>query len=161
MVRINNAATYIVNTYNTDIREDIGARHQRHEFDEVVTRKHFITRQDCRNAYRKTRDFTNHRHANDAVSVDRIVQELQLESPSPIMAYKPQGVIKSEYPLLQESNFFLGLMTAFQADVFRNFATLGCVDSTHKTTQYGYKLITLVVADEYRNGNNQFISVHE
>ena len=86
--------------------------------------------------------------------MDRIVQELQLESPSPIIAYKPQGVIKSEYPLLQESNFFLGLMTAFQADVFRNFATLGCVDSTHKTTQYGYKLITLVVADDYRNGND-------
>ena len=76
------------------------------------------------------------------MSVDRIVQELQLESPSPIMAYKPQGVIKSEYPLLQENNFFLGLMTAFQADVFRNFAILGCVDSTHKTTQYGHKLIS-------------------
>ena len=70
--------------------------------------------------------------------MDRIVQELQLESPSPIIAYKPQGVIKSEYPLLQESNFFLGLMTAFQAHVLRNFTTLGCVDSTHKTTQYGY-----------------------
>ena len=49
--------TYIATIYNTDIREDIGARHQRHEFDEVVTRKHFITRQDCRNAYRKTRDY--------------------------------------------------------------------------------------------------------
>ena len=61
-----------------------GVRHQGHEFDEVITRKHL---QDCRNACRKTHDFTNHRHANDAVSVDRIVQELQLESASPIIVY--------------------------------------------------------------------------
>ena len=40
---------------------------------------------------RKTRDFTNHQHAIDATSVDRIVRELQLESTSPIIAYKPQG----------------------------------------------------------------------
>ena len=43
-------------------------------------------------------------------------------------------------------------MTPFQADLFRDFGSLGCVDSTHKTNEYGYKLITLVVADEYRNG---------
>ena len=148
--------TNCIHAYNTDIREDIGTRHQRHEFDEVVTRKHFITQQDCRNACRKTCDFTNHRHANDAISVDRIVRELQSESPSPVIAYKLQGVIKSEHSLLEESNFFLGLITGFQAEVFRNFSAIGCVDSTHKTTQYGYKLITLVVPDEYRNGNDQF-----
>lgn len=87
------------------------------------------------------------------MSVDRIVQELQLEDPSPIVAYKPQGVLKADYPLLQESNFLLVLMTLFQADVFQNFSMLSCIDSTHKTTQYGFKLITLVVADEFRNGN--------
>ena len=140
------------NIHNLDIREDIGARHRRQEFEDVVTRKHFITRQDCRNASRKTCDFTNHRHTNDAMSVDRIVQELQLEDPSPIVAYKPQGVLNADYPLLQESNFLLVLMTPFQADVFQNFSMLGCIDSTHKTTQYGFKLITLVVADEFRNG---------
>jgi len=78
----------------------------------------------------------------------------QLEDPSPIIAYKPQGVLKAEYPLLQESSFLLVLMTPFQVDVFRNFSMLSCLDSTHKTTQYGFKLITLVVPDEFRNGNN-------
>ncbi|XP_065903839.1 uncharacterized protein [Dysidea avara] len=135
-----------------DIQEDIGSRHLRQDFDEVVARKHLIKRQDCRNAIRKTRDFTNHRHTNDAISVDRIVKELQLESPSSIIAYKPQGIVKADYPSLQESSFFLALMTSFQADMFKEFSTLGCVDSKHKTTQYGYKLITLVVADEFRNG---------
>ena len=142
-----------------DIREEIGERHQRNEFDKVVSRKHFITRQDCRNVCIKIRDFTNHRHTNDAVSVDRIVQELQLENPSPVIAYKPQGVLKEEYSLLRESNFLLVLMTPFQADLFRDFGSLGCVDSTHKTTEYGYKLITLVVADEYRNGNKNLLHV--
>jgi len=84
--------------------------------------------------------------------VDRIVKELQLESPSPIIAYKPQGILKPDYPSLRESSFFLALMTSFQADLFKEFAMIGFVDSTHKTTQYGYKLITLVVADEFRNG---------
>lgn len=142
---------------NLDIREEIGERHQRTEFDELVSRKHFITRQDCRNACHKIRDFTNHRHNNDAISVDRIVQELQLENPSPIIAYKPPGILKEEYALLRESNFLVVLMTPFQADLFRSFCSLACVDSTHKTNEYGYKLITLVVADEYRNGNKSFV----
>ena len=112
-----------------------------------------MTRQDCGNACCKICDFTNHRHINDAISVDRIVKELQLENPSPVIAYKSQGVVKEEYSFLRESNFLLELMTPFQADLFEEFGVLGCVDSTHKTNKYGYKLITLVVADEYRNGN--------
>ena len=58
-------------------------------FDQMATRRHFITRQDCRNACRKIRDFTNHRHDNDAVSVDQIVKELELEDPSLVVGYKP------------------------------------------------------------------------
>ena len=76
---------------NSDIREEIGERHHRNEFDEVVSRKHFTTRQDCCNACLKIRDLTNLRHGNDAVSVDRIVQELQLENPSAVIAYKLKG----------------------------------------------------------------------
>ena len=69
------------------MREEIGERHQRNEFDKVVSRKHFITRQDCHNACRKTHDFINYRHTNDAVLVVRIVQELQSEDPSSVIAY--------------------------------------------------------------------------
>ena len=83
------------------------------------------------------------------MSVDRIVQ---LENPSAVIAYKPQGVLKEEYSLLKESNFLLVSVTPFQANLFRDFGSLGCVDSMHKTNEYGYNLITLVVADEYRNG---------
>jgi len=43
----------------------------------------------------------------DAVSVERIAKEPQLESPSPIIAYMPQGTVKTDYPSLQECSFFL------------------------------------------------------
>ena len=142
----------IHSTFNTDVREGLGGRQHRHAFGQVATRRHFVTRQDCRNICRKTRDFTNHRHDNDALSVDRIVKELQLEDPSPVIAYKPQGITNEQYPLLREDKFLLVLMTGFQARLFERFATLGCVDATHKTNEYGYKLITLMVADEFRNG---------
>ena len=123
-------------------------------FDQMATRRHFVTRQDCRNACRKIRDFTNHRHDNDAVSVDRIVNELELEDPSPVIGYKPRGIKDERYPLLTEENFLLILMTEFQVTLFKKFSTFACVDSTHKTNEYGYKLISMVVADEFHNGKN-------
>ena len=141
----------------TDIRADLGQRHQRNTFDERATRKHFITRQDCRNACRKVRDFTNHLHANDAISVDRVVKQLQLEDSSPVIAYKPRGITSEKHPLLTDDNFLLVLMTDFQATMFQKFSTLVCVDSTHKTNEYGYKLISIVVTDEFKNG---MLSVH-
>jgi hypothetical protein len=131
----------------------IGSRHQRQAFDQVASRRHFITRQDCRNACRKIRDFANHRHKNDALSVDRIVCELQMENPSPVIAYKVCGRKDEKHLLLKEENFLLVLMTGFQADMFAKFSTLSCIDSTHKTNEYGYKLIMLLVIDEFRKGS--------
>ena len=90
-------------------------------------------------------DFSNHRHKNDALSVDRIVSELKTEEPCPVIAYKPCGKKDENYPLLREENFLIVLMTDFQADMFSQFSTMSCVDSTHKTNEYGYKLITLLV----------------
>jgi len=43
------------------------------------------------------------------------------------------------------------MMTDFQATMFRKFPELVCVDSTHKTNEYGYKLVTVLVADEFKN----------
>ena len=148
-VKILTSAFY---NYDTDIRADIGGRHQRHNFEEMASRRHFVTRQDCHNACRKVRDFRNHRHVNDAVSVDRIVRELKLEKPCPVIAYKPLGSKDKKYPSLKDENFLLVLMTAFQANLFKKFSTFACVDSTHKTNEYGYKLISLLVVDEFRKG---------
>ena len=85
------------------------------------------------------------------------MKELQLENPSPVIGYKPRGMKDQRYPLLMEENFLLILMTEFQASVFGTFSTFACVDSTHKTNEYGYKLISMVVPDEFRNGKNHCI----
>ena len=101
---------------------------------------------------RKVNDFTNHWHGNDVISVDRIIEELLHEDVSPVIAYKALGVKNDTCPLLKEENFLLATMTEFQAALFTKFSDLLCVDSTHKANEYGYKLITTLVVDEFHNG---------
>ena len=67
-----------------------------------------------------------------------------------MIAYKPCGKKDENYPLLKDENFLIVLMTDFQAVMFSECSTMACADSTHKTNEYGYKLITLLVIDEFR-----------
>ena len=108
-----------------------------------------------RNICRKLREFTNHRHSEDAISVDRLVKELQEESPSPVLFYKAQNISIPEFPMLARESFLLVIMTNFQASIFEEFCDkIVCIDSTHKTNEYRFKLLTIVVPDEYRNGRS-------
>ena len=126
----------------TVIRGDLGSRTKREDFMKNASRRHFITRQDCRNVGRKLADFSKHRHTDDAISVDRLIRELNHESPSPIIAYKPQGISDTKYNLPNDS-FFLVIMSEFQAKLFRTFSEkVVCLDSTHRTNQYKHKLTT-------------------
>lgn len=78
---------------------------------------------------------------------------MRKEDPSPILAYKRQGYKHPSFPSLAEDSFVLVLMTDFQAKVFNEYADkIVCVDATHKTNEYKFKLITLLVVDEYRKG---------
>ena len=98
-------------------------------------------------------NFRQHRHQEDAISVDRIVKELNEEPQSPVLYYKPQGVVDPDHSTLVEDTFLLVIMTRFQASLFEAFSKrIVCLDSTHKTNQYKFKLLTVVVPDEYRNG---------
>ena len=102
-----------------------------------------------------------HRHNDDAVSVDRLVHELQQEEPSPIIAYKRQGVKSDVYPKLSADNFLLVIMTKFQAEMFKKHSgRVVSVDSTHKTNPYGFKLVTIVVPDEFKNGQFECAPAH-
>ena len=133
-----------------------------------VTRQQFVTRQNCRfenshyvihnnivstfyrNICRKLNNFSCHHHNEDTISIQRIVEELRLESPSPVLFYK--GKRDPEYMGLAEDTFLLVFMTSFQAGLFEMFSSkIVCLDSTHKTNQYQFKLIT-VVPDKYHNG---------
>ena len=88
----------ICSKYTTKIRADFSGRMQRKSFSEAGLHHHFVTRQDCRNACHKIRDFVNHHHKNDALSVDRIVSELKLEEHCPVIAYKPCEKKDEKYP---------------------------------------------------------------
>lgn len=88
------------------------------------------------------------------------MRELQQETPSPVLAYKPQGVVDDAIGLPGDT-FFLALMTDFQAKLLVDFAVkIVCLDSTHKTNQYKHKLITLMVVDEFHNGKLSLCCVY-
>ena len=89
----------------------MGSRGKQEEFSSCATRRHFITKQDWQNIGRKLNEFIKHCHTDDAVSVECLVQELQLQSPSPIIAYKPQETATAQYELPDDT--FLVIMTAF------------------------------------------------
>lgn len=64
-----------------------------------------------------------------------------------------QGTVDDTYEYLDKDSFLLVIMTAFQAQMFEMFShKVMCIDSTHKTNPYGFKLITIVVPDEFKNG---------
>ena len=134
-----------------DIRDHTGNRSSRGSFRESVKRKHLVTKQDCYNK-RKGIRWNSSRHAEDAVSVDLLVNELQSEDYDPILLYKPQGIDDSNKKIPQD-RFVLVIQTEFQRELYCQYAsTVVCIDSTHKTNVYDFKVVTLLVVDEYGEG---------
>ena len=147
-----NTATQIVHVI-TDIRSDVGHRSKRAEFQNESTRKHFMTRQDITNVRVKVKDLTVIRNREDAVSVDMFVNELQKEPYNPILLYKRQHDSNPSYSSLPKESFVFAMQTEFQKDCYQQYATkILCVDATHGTNAYGFKLITVMVADEFGQG---------
>lgn len=94
------------------------------------------------------------RHDDDATSVTMIVAELQQEPFNPVVMFKPQGSKDDSYPALHADSFVLVIQTQFQMELYQKFASskILCIDSTHGTNQYRFKLISIVVPDEYGKG---------
>ena len=79
--------------------------------------------------------------------------ELQQENFNPILMYKAQGELDLSFPSLSSDSFVLALQTEFQLELYTKFASsVLCVDSTHGTNAYNFKLITCIVADEFGQG---------
>ncbi len=132
------------------MRETVGDRTNRKEFDQAVSRKHFLAKSDIRNIRVKVDDRIIKCHEEDATSVTMMVAELRQESFNPILIFKPQG---EAYTDLQEECFVLVLQTEFQMELYRNYAsTIVCIDSTHGTNQYRFKLISAIVPDDQGKG---------
>lgn len=128
-------------------------RARRQDFNQCVSRKHYLTTQDIRNVKRSVLDGQVKRHENDATSVDILVHELQQEPHDPILIYKPQGTVMDEYPKLRKESFVLAVQTKFQMELYQKFSSrILCIDATHSTNAYRFKLISCVVPDEFNQG---------
>ena len=127
---------------------------RRDEFEQTVGRKHYLSRQDINNIKRNVHDNQVIRHQDDATSVSIRVAELQQEPFNPVLAYKPQGTSHSQFPSLPLESFILIIQTEFQMQLYRKYAhKILCIDSTHCTNAYRFKLISCLVQDEFGTGS--------
>ena len=123
-----------------------------------MKRKRLVSKQDCYNKRKKLSCNTS-RHADDAISVNILINELQNEDYNPILIYKPQGAPDPDVPF-SEDRFVFAIQTKFQQDMYQQYAsTVICIDSTHKTNVYDFKLITLMVIDEYGEGKLKYMYI--
>lgn len=140
------------------MRENVGHRVNRQDFDQTVSRKHFLSTQDIRNIKLSVQENQVKRHENDATSVDMIVQELEMEPFNPVLVYKRQGMVMPEYPTLGSDSFVLAIQTEFQMKLYREYSSkILCIDATHGTNAYRFKLITCIVVDQFNQGSNIII----
>ena len=124
-----------VSCHLTGIRGNLADQTNRDNFLREASRATFITRQDARNIIRTMDNALRCRHENDAISVERLVQELGQKV---IIGYKPQGVTKEALTKLTKASFLLVIRTDFQAQMYEKHISsrIVCVDSTHKTNPY-------------------------
>ena len=93
------------------------------------------------------------RHANDATSVNMIVKELRAEPYDAVLLFKPQHSSSAEFAAVPSNVFILAIQTQWQKEVFVKYAnTIFCIDSTHGTNAYQFKVITCIVPDEFGKG---------
>ncbi|KAG8175596.1 hypothetical protein JTE90_019408 [Oedothorax gibbosus] len=88
------------------------------------------------------------------LSVDAYV----LENESSVFLYKKQGEDRLYHPKdevcpLEKDDFAIGIMTEFQLGMLKKLGNhIICLDATHGMNAYDFKLITVLVIDEYREG---------
>ena len=136
-----------------DVREDIAHRSRRNTFSENVSRKHLVTRRDILNEKARVQDKSVIKHRDDATSVLLAVTELQQEEFNPVLYFKQQHRVDPNHPQFASDAFMLMLQTEFQQQLYIQFAQqIVCIDSTHGTNAYKFKLLTLMVADDFAMG---------
>ena len=82
--------------------------------------------------------------------------ELKQEDYNPILCYKPQGTVDPTLSKLSKELFIFAIQTEFQRVLYQQYAqTILCIDSTHKTNSHDFKLISVLVSDEYGEGQSK------
>lgn len=92
------------------------------------------------------------RHANDAVSVESWVNEMEKKS-DVILFHKRQDSLLEEWPELKSEDYLLAIMTDAQYEMLKLYGSdIICIDGTHGCNNYDFELITLMVVDDMRQG---------
>ena len=131
-----------INTVLDNIRQSFVSRDTRNNTDKIKS-FHLIDRKTIHNIKQTIVSSSVIRHSNDAKSVYLRVESLKQEKYNPVVLFKPQFALDSSSRLRFE-DFMLVLMTEQQLSINKQFADrILCMDSTHKTNQYSFKLITL------------------
>ena len=134
-------------------REGPGSRDQRNE-EFVIKKSHFIKKRQIKEMARKLK-VSRRLHPDDATSVYLIVKKLQQEKYNSVLLYKPQNepVIAGPLSIPPDDLFLWGYMTKEQEVMLKkNASKIVCLDSTHETNQYKFKLVTVLVPDEFGKG---------
>jgi hypothetical protein len=124
----------------------------RDNVDGEFKREHLITRQDIMNIKRKYNIQGVEKHKDDQLSICAWVAELQSTDYNPVLSFKVQGS-ESDVAGIETSDFMLAIQTKFQCNMMKQFApALVCLDATHGTNHYDFKLITVIVLDDHGEG---------
>ncbi|XP_062604065.1 uncharacterized protein LOC134265856, partial [Saccostrea cucullata] len=140
-----------INCIIDKVREHFSGRGNRDNLDDLKY-YHLIDRKKIHSLKTKLADPTIIQDSNDAISTSLKVEALRQESFNPVLIFKQQG-IEDPSKRLNKEDFILAIMTKEQLNMYKSFASrILCMDSTHKTNSYSFKLITLMVPDEFRKG---------
>ena len=115
-------------------------------------------KKDIANPWILVKDMAVICNKEDAVSVDIFVEELRSEPYNTILLYKRQHEVDKQYVSLAEDTFILAIQTDFQRQLYEQYAhKVVCIDATHSTNAYWFKLITVMIADDYGQGKHHWI----
>ncbi|GBO07388.1 hypothetical protein AVEN_170438-1 [Araneus ventricosus] len=136
------------------LRGELGSRDKRNFF---PIKEAFVSRKVIQ-AYLRSSDNSMF-PKDDSTSVISIVECLRKEPYDPILIFKLQnsttlyGPSDLDYLPTSQTSFALGFQTEHQRDMLvSNSDKVLCIDSTHKTNQYDFYLINLIVPDNYGKG---------
>ena len=120
----------------------------------TVSRELLVTRLDVLNIRRQYNIECIEKAKSDLLSVTAWVKELEELEYNPITIFKVQGEEQGEnMDNVAQNDFVLGVQTKFQRDLMIKFIEKGiCIDTTHKTNQYDFQLLTLLVVDDFGEG---------
>ena len=121
---------------------------------EGITREHLVTKQDIHNIKNRYNIEGVMRHSNDLTSVCVWVEELKSLPNNPLLLFKAQGEPQpDDMDNVGNDDFILGIQTQFQRDMLCKYADVCiCMDATHGTNMYDFKLITILVLDDFGEG---------